>query len=202
MIKRSTGKVLLTAVVGMAALLMISSCGNDTNSSTAEHPTTLPDTGSTTATTAAGTDTTTTRAATANLPKKKKGMASVSLSADNTAGTTAIVKGKDGVYSRADKMPEYPGGEAALSKFIEDNVSYPQDAMDENTEGTVHVAFVVDEKGRVVNPVATGKMAGHGLDNEAVKVIKQMPAWKPGMVKGKPVKTRLLLPVTFKLSDV
>ena len=129
-------------------------------------------------------------------------MASAAVSADNTTGKASIVKGNDGVYSRAEQMPEYPGGERALSKFVEDNIAYPQDAMDENTEGTVNVSFVVDEKGKVMNPVATGKMAGHGLDQEAVKVIKQMPAWKPGMVKGKPVKTRLLLPVTFKLSDV
>jgi TonB family protein len=61
--------------------------------------------------------------------------------------------------------------------------------------------IVVDEKGKVMNPLVTGKSAGHGLDEEAVKVIKQMPAWQPGMVKGKAVKTRLSLPVTFKLAD-
>ncbi len=110
-------------------------------------------------------------------------------------------KDKEGVYSRAEKMPEYPGGESALSKFVENNISYPQDAIDQNTEGTVNVSFVVDEKGKVINPLVTGKSAGHGLDEEAVKVVKQMPAWKPGIVKGKAVKTRLSLPVTFKLAE-
>ena len=99
-------------------------------------------------------------------------------------------------------MPEYPGGEKALSKFVENNINYPQDAIDQDTEGTVNVSFVVDEKGKVLNPSVTGKPAGHGLDEEAVKVVKQMPAWKPGMVNGKPVKTRLALPVTFRLSEI
>ncbi len=184
--------ILLAGFIGMATfVVVISSCANDAGSSTAEHPSTIPDSNVTQATEATAPATT----------KKRKGVASASVSADNSA-TVKIQKDKDGVYSRAETMPEYPGGESALSKFVETNITYPQNAVDQNTEGTVNVSFVVDEKGKVVNPVATGKTAGGGLDEEAVKIIKQMPAWKPGTVKGKAVKTRLLLPVTFKLSDV
>ena len=180
--------MLFTGFIGIAAFVIVSSCGNDSSYSTSEHPTTIPDS------TATVTDTT----ASKPVAKKKKGNASAMVSFDNSV---KIEKDKEGIYSRADKMPEYPGGEAALSKFVESNISYPQNAIDQDTEGTVNVSFIIDEKGKVTNPVATGKTAGNGLDEEAIKIVKQMPAWKPGTVKGKPVKTRLLLPVTFKLAD-
>lgn len=185
--------ILLTGFLSLASFVIImSSCANDTGSSTAEHPATIPDSNVTAATEAT---------APGIVAKKKKGMASAAVSNDNSA-TIKVEKDKDGVYNKAETMPEYPGGESALSKFVESNINYPQNAVDQNTEGTVNVSFVVDEKGKVINPVATGKTAGGGLDEEAVKIVKQMPAWKPGTVKGKPVKTRLLLPVTFKLSEV
>jgi protein TonB len=76
-----------------------------------------------------------------------------------------------------------------------------QDAMDQGDEGTVRVSFVVDEKGKVMNPVVTNKSKSMSLDKEATRVVEQMPAWKPGVVKGKAVKTRMELPITFKLAE-
>jgi len=184
-------KVLFAGFLGMLAFVIISSCGNDTGSANGEKTAMSADT---TSSVNAGTD-----SATNMATRKKKGKATAMISNDNNAKASI---GQDGIYNKAEKMPEYPGGEAALSDFVEKNTSYPQDAIDQNTEGTVNVSFVIDEKGKVTNPVTTGKLAGHGLDEEAIKIVKQMPAWKPGMVKGKPVKTRLMLPVTFKLADV
>jgi protein TonB len=181
-------RMLFGGFLSIATFIILSSCGNDTGSSKDE-------TKSLTDSSAKAADSST---ATARVAKKRKGRASGMVSMDKTI---KMEKDKDGVYSKAEKMPEYPGGETALSKFVEENISYPQNAVDDNTEGTVTVSFVVDEKGKVMNPLVTGKSAGHGLDEEAIKVVKQMPAWKPGMVKGKPVKTRLSLPVTFKLAD-
>jgi periplasmic protein TonB len=184
-------RTLFAGFVSIATFIIVASCANDTG------------TGNTAAQTAAEADSIAkvaadSTAAAKAVIKKKKGKASGMVSMDNTL---KMEKDKEGVYSRAEKMPEYPGGETALSKFVENNITYPQDAIDQNTEGTVNVSFVVDEKGKVMNPLVTGKSASHGLDEEAVKVVKQMPAWKPGMVKGKAVKTRLSLPVTFKLAD-
>jgi periplasmic protein TonB len=156
-----------------------------------------------------------TAAATANKPaaKVKKGRASVSMAGnsnatDNTASTASANKAasakadKDGVYSQADVMPSYPGGEPALQQFVENNVTYPQSAMDADVEGTVQVSFVVDEKGMVTKPQVQGQTnAGSGLEQEALRVVQQMPKWTPGTIKGKPVKTRLQLPITFKLSE-
>jgi TonB family protein len=127
----------------------------------------------------------------------KKRKMSVSMSA-NTTGK--ISKDKEGVYNRAESMPEFPGGQNALAAYIENHLDYPQQAVDDNTTGTVRVSFVIDEKGKVTrSQVAGDKKIGNGLDEQALKVVQQMPAWKPGKVKGKNVKTRLELPITFQL---
>lgn len=183
-------RTLFAGFLSLASIVIMASCANDTGSSSTKEQTSSADT-----TAMASADS----SAGAKAPaKKRKGKGSAIFSVDNAA---KVEKDKDGVYSRAEKMPEYPGGEKALSTFVENNITYPDNAVDQNMEGTVTVSFVVDEKGKVVNPVATGNTIGSGLEDEAVKVVKQMPDWKPGMVKGKPVKTRLSLPVTFKLAD-
>ncbi len=141
------------------------------------------------------------------VAKARKGRASVGMSNDKTASdanskTMKMEKDKDGIYSKAEVMPAYPGGETALQQFVENNVNYPQNAMDNNEEGTVMISFVVDEKGTVTKPQVQGMdNMKNGLSDEALRVVKQMPKWTPGTVKGKPVKTRLSLPITFKLSE-
>jgi TonB family protein len=81
-----------------------------------------------------------------------------------------LVKDKDGVYNRAETMPVYPGGEDALQTFVENNVTYPQQAVDQNAEGTVRVSFIVDEKGNVVKPsVISGANGSTALDEEALR---------------------------------
>ena len=131
--------------------------------------------------------------------KKKKGKLSVAMARADSAKMT---KDAHGVYNRADKEPEFPGGEAALSTYINKNLSYPQTAIDNGTSGTVHVSFVVDEHGKVIDPQAMdGKNLGDDLVNQTLKVFGNMPAWTPGMVHGKKVKTRLEVPVTFELAD-
>ncbi|MFT3751207.1 MAG: energy transducer TonB [Agriterribacter sp.] len=132
------------------------------------------------------------------VAKKKKGTASIIINKENGQ---KVEKGKDGIYTNAEVMPQYPGGEQALSDFVVNKIEYPQNAIDKDAEGTVNVSFVIDEKGKVISPEAVGNKAGNGFDNEAVRIVNQMPDWKPGTVKGKPVKTRLTLPITFKLAE-
>ena len=180
--------ILFTAILFIT--ITMSSCNNGSDTDAKAMPATSDSTNS-----ASVKDTT---ASTTATKKVRKGKGSVAPAVDNKM---KVEKGKDGVYSKAEQMPEFPGGETALSKYVEENVSYPQDALDQNKEGTVKVSFVVDEKGMVTDPVVMGNSAGRSMDAEATRVIKQMPAWKPGMVKGKAVKTRLDLPITFKLGD-
>ena len=79
---------------------------------------------------------------------------------------------------------------------------YPQSAIDDGTSGTVHVVFIVDEHGKVVDPgVTDASKLGDGLVDQTLTAFNKMPLWTPGTVHGKKVKTRLELPVTFKLED-
>ena len=138
-------------------------------------------------------------AAAVKVAKKKKGKLSIALA---KADSAKMVKDAHGVYNRADKEPEFPGGESALSAYINKNLSYPQTAIDNGTSGTVHVSFVVDEHGKVMDPQAMdGQNLGNDLVNQTLMVFKNMPMWTPGMVHGKKVKTRLQVPVTFELAD-
>jgi outer membrane biosynthesis protein TonB len=138
-------------------------------------------------------------AATVKVKKKKKGQLSIMMPMGDSA---KMVKDAQGVYNRADKEPEFPGGQGALSTYINKNLTYPQTAIDNGTSGTMHVSFVVDEHGKVVDPQAMdGKNLGDDLVSQTLKVFSNMPTWTPGMVHGKKVKTRLEVPVTFELAD-
>ncbi len=106
---------------------------------------------------------------------------------------------KEGVYTRAEIMPACPGGENALRDFIESHIQYPDKAIDNNIEGTVRVYLVVDEQGKITALTIISPKLGYGLEEEALRAVKQMPKWVPGQVQGTRVSTRLTLPITFKI---
>ena len=130
---------------------------------------------------------------------KKKGKTSVTfLSAKNGR----IIKEVHGVYNQAEVDPEFPGGQEALSDYINNNIPYSQTIADNGVNGTIHIGFIVDEQGKVLDPqILDGKKLSDGFNEETLKMFKNMPLWKPGLVKGKKVKTRLELPVTFQSED-
>jgi TonB family protein len=130
---------------------------------------------------------------------KKKGKATIVMV---TADGKKIIKDGHGIYNQAEVAPEFPGGKDGLSDYINKNLTYPQSAIDNGTTGTIHVTFIVDEHGKVMNPqIADGKNVSNDLDEETLKMFNNMPLWKPGLVKGKNVKTRLELPVSFQIDD-
>ena len=106
----------------------------------------------------------------------------------------------DTIYQVVEQMPQYPGGEQALMKYAADNIKYPQEAKDKNISGRVFVSFVIEKDGSVSN-VKVVRGIGGGCDEEAVRVIKGMPKWKPGMQKGKPVRVSYQIPIFFKLDN-
>lgn len=114
-------------------------------------------------------------------------------------GEGAMVADKEGYYTNTEVLPAYPGGQKELERFFEKNLQYPADAEDNGIEGTVKLNFAVDENGKIYSPVITTPNIGYGVEQEAVRVFNKMPAWTPGRIKGKNVKTRFTLPVTFKL---
>ena len=96
------------------------------------------------------------------------------------------------------QYPEYPGGEEALMRFLQQNIKYPDMARKQDVQGRVVIRFIVDANGNI-NEVKLFRGIGFGCDEEAVRVVKMMPAWKPGRNDGKPVSVYFDLPIHFSL---
>ena len=106
---------------------------------------------------------------------------------------------ENGVYSMVEDMPEFPGGMQGLVTYMGKNLEYPKNARENNIQGRVMVSFVVNEDGHL-SDFSIAKSANDELDNEALKMAKSMPNWKPGSKDGKPVKVRYTIPVNFRLN--
>ena len=105
------------------------------------------------------------------------------------------------VFTVVEQDPEFPGGMDALVQFLGSNVRYPQDARDEGVEGRVFVTFVVERDGSVSNVRVVRDPDPKGrLGQEAVRVVKAMPKWKPGRQRGKKVRVQFNLPIQFQLN--
>ncbi|MCQ2350962.1 MAG: energy transducer TonB [Paludibacteraceae bacterium] len=103
------------------------------------------------------------------------------------------------IHVVVEKMPEFPGGADAMNRWLAKNIKYPLLAQENNIQGRVICQFVVNTDGKIVNvEVVRGVEAS--LDAEAVRVIKSMPAWKPGKQGGKNVRVKYTLPIRFKLN--
>jgi protein TonB len=102
------------------------------------------------------------------------------------------------IFLVVEEDAEFPGGLEALSKYLAENIKYPQLAKENNITGRVFVSFVVEKDGRVGN-IKILRDIGGGCGAEAVRVVKGMPRWKPGKQRGKPVRSQFNLPVNFNL---
>lgn len=98
-----------------------------------------------------------------------------------------------------EKMPQFPGGEIELLKFLSRNISYPQIAREANIQGIVHAQFVVEKNGKV-SGIKILRGIGGGCDEEAMRVLRMMPDWSPGKQRGIPVRVAFNIPVSFKLN--
>ena len=102
------------------------------------------------------------------------------------------------IFMVVESMPEYPGGEAALYAYLAENIKYPQMAKESGIQGRVFVTFVVERDGRVTD-VRVLRGIGGGCDEEAIRVVENMPKWTPGKQRGKSVRVQYNLPVKFTL---
>ena len=102
------------------------------------------------------------------------------------------------VFTIVEQMPSFPGGDEKMYKYLGNNIKYPQVARETGIQGRVFVNFVVEPDGSVSN-VKVLRGIGGGCDEEAMRVVKSMPKWKPGKQRGKPVRVSYNLPVNFKL---
>ena len=110
-------------------------------------------------------------------------------------GTSAAVTGP---YVVVEKMPEFAGGTEALMRYLRDHLRYPSAALRAQAEGRVFVSFVVQADGTIAD-ITVPKGLGFGLDEEAQRVVRQMPAWTPGQQSHHAVPVRFTLPITFRI---
>ena len=104
----------------------------------------------------------------------------------------------DSVFTIVEKMPEFPGEKEALFQFIAKHIKYPQTLVEQEIEGAVYIKFIVHSNGNT-SSYQVMRSAHPELSKEAIRVIKSMPAWIPGMHHGKKVPVYYTVPVRFKL---
>jgi len=104
------------------------------------------------------------------------------------------------IFSHVEVMPQFPGGDEALIKYLHDNVNYPKEAAEQGIQGRVTVRFVVTPSG-AIEDVSIQKELDPVCDEEAIRVVKAMPNWIPGKQNGKTVTVYYSLPIVFKLSN-
>lgn len=105
------------------------------------------------------------------------------------------------VFFSVEQMPEFPGGDEALFKFMQKNVSYPAEARKKNIQGVVPITFIIDKNGYVTH-IKVIRSIHPLLDSAAVAAIQKMPQWKPGYQKGKAVDVLFNIPVRFTLAGL
>jgi protein TonB len=112
---------------------------------------------------------------------------------------TSHGEGVNQVFFIVEDMPEFPGGDEALRKHIADSLDYPEIARKNGIAGKVYVSFVIEKDGSVGDAkIARG--VDPSLDKEALRVIKNLPLWKPGKQRGEPVRVQYTVPINFALN--
>ena len=102
------------------------------------------------------------------------------------------------VFFIVEEMPEFPGGEMALRRFIANSIKYPVVAQENGVQGKVYVNFVVGKDGRVTDARVI-RSVDPALDKEALRVVNSLPLWKPGRQRGEPVRVSFSVPISFVL---
>ncbi|SMO54726.1 energy transducer TonB [Solitalea koreensis] len=117
----------------------------------------------------------------------------------STKEAISLVQQDNDIYAYVEQKPEFPGGSAALNKFLTKNLKYPEKARLKNQQGIVKVYFVVRKDGSI-DRISVIKSAGKLLDAEAIRLVKAMPKWRPGYNHGKAVNVQQSLPIAFHFS--
>ena len=108
-----------------------------------------------------------------------------------------VVTNPEEVLSYAEVMPEFPGGMPEMIKFLKENMNYPEEMKENGIQGRIFVQFVVTKTGSIQDiTIARGI---EGLNREAIRLVKQMPNWKPGINNGKVVNVKMVIPIRFSL---
>ncbi|KAA9353738.1 TonB family protein [Larkinella humicola] len=123
-----------------------------------------------------------------------------STDSDRTAEKLTAVQDKEHVFTVVEKHPEFPGGMVGLTRFINENLRYPEAAQKAHVSGKVFLSFVINTDGSFQD-IQVLKGFGFGADEEAIRVLKAMPRWKPATQDGKLVRVKYNLPIKFELEE-
>lgn len=107
---------------------------------------------------------------------------------------------ENAIFQVVETQPEFPGGMAELMKYLQKNTRYPKVCKEQGLQGRVIVQFVVNTDS-TISDVKVVKPVNPHFDEEALRVVRAMPKWKPGTQRGKPVRVRFTLPITFRLPE-
>lgn len=121
--------------------------------------------------------------------------------APSKAPYKSVMKGQKEVFTFVEQPPSFPGGDAALNKYLASNIRYPHAAVEKNIMGTIFVSFIVTDEGEVTDVKSVGAPKGGGLEEEAKRVVEKMPKWIPGKQNGNFVNVQFNLPIRFTLQD-
>ncbi len=121
------------------------------------------------------------------------------ISGNSTFTPAKIAESEGPVFNVVEKMPQFPGGTSQLMKYLGDNIKYPAEAKEKGIQGRVYVNFVVEADGSI-SSVNVLRGIGAGCDEEAIRVVSNMPAWTPGEQRGKPVRVSFNLPIKYALN--
>lgn len=139
-------------------------------------------------------------------PKDQKGDPTADVRIDEPVGNSdvkqAVVEENTNAivsFAAVEKLPEFPGGEAAFGAYLSKSIRYPPVAKENNTQGRVIVSFVVERDGKLTD-IKVLRDIGGGCGPEAIRVLQKSPAWKPGIQNGKPVRVAYTMPINFTLA--
>jgi TonB family protein len=105
------------------------------------------------------------------------------------------------IFTFVEEPPTFPGGEEALAKYLSKNIRYPKEAVDRNVAGTIFVQFIIGADGSILDAVTVGQIKGSGLEEESLRVVRDMPKWNAGKQNGRQVAVQFNLPIRFVLQD-
>jgi periplasmic protein TonB len=103
------------------------------------------------------------------------------------------------VYTVVDIQPEYPNGLVMLYKYLGQNIKYPQNCRDNGIEGTLYIGFIIEKDGSITNVVCKRGHFCEDYTKNTIELIQAMPKWKPGLIKGKPVRVSYTIPIKIHL---
>ena len=127
---------------------------------------------------------------------------SINLTSNGYSGTSSTrTHYNEPIYTTADEMPRFPGGEEALFEYIKSAIRYPKKCREARIEGRTSVIFVVTSKGKIKDIKVRKSSGNKKLDKEALRVIRKMPRFTPAILDGKNVSVMLTVPVTFRLDE-